>query len=493
MTKLHRCYYKNRVENRTVRTVEQTIATYKMFQPNDSVIAGVSGGPDSVALLYLLLSIASRFHLKLGIAHLNHCLRRHDSDNDAEFVAYLAQKLNLPFFTKKENVFRYKKKHKLSLEEAARQVRYKFYYSLLENEKFNKIALGHHIDDNAELILMNLFRGTGFSGLSGIPPVRDNKIVRPLMGLSRTEILDYLAARGLRYVLDASNRDTRHLRNKIRLHLIPALKTSCNPKIVETLNRNAAILRCENEWIENSIKHIFEKAVLLVHNNRIILSVSLISETDTAAKRRIIRKAIEKIKGNLRRITFFHIDSVIHLLGKGAGPGSLDLPDGIRIEQHSGKLIISVKENKKSRTDKSEKTEILSYEYKITKPGLKPVSIFIRKTGKELKFSAMNVKDLPDIRHAGNKTAFIDMDALRFPLMVRNFLQGDRFTPLGMTGSQKIKKFFINNKIPRIERLKYPVVLSGEKVIWIAGLRLDNCFKIKNSTVNVLKIELFLA
>ncbi|MBW2222149.1 MAG: tRNA lysidine(34) synthetase TilS, partial [Deltaproteobacteria bacterium] len=184
MPSSHKSYDNNPIENKILRIVEKTIKNYKMFDPQDSVLIGVSGGPDSVALLYVLLEIASGLSLTLGVAHLNHGIRGNDSDRDEKFVASLAKKLELPFYFKKKDVLSYKKHHKLSLEEASRSVRYEFFHQIAGENKYNKIALGHQGNDNAELVLMYLFRGSGPTGISGIPPVRDNfsqysKIVRP--------------------------------------------------------------------------------------------------------------------------------------------------------------------------------------------------------------------------------------------------------------------------------------------------------------------------
>ena len=211
--------------DKLIQTVGQTITAYDMLKSEDSVIIGVSGGPDSVGLLHILIALAPRFSLRLGIAHLNHCLRHVESDNDAKFVASLSRTLDLPCYIQKEDVRKYQVENKLSMEEAARQVRYTFLKNVAKRNGFNKIALGHHREDNAELVLMNLFRGSGPLGLSGIPPVRDNEIIRPLINSQRSEIIDFLKINRFEYTSDASNKDAKYLRNKIRHHLIPQLKT----------------------------------------------------------------------------------------------------------------------------------------------------------------------------------------------------------------------------------------------------------------------------
>ena len=479
--------------------VKQAITAYRMFQPGDSVLICVSGGPDSVALLHILLSLAPEFSFTLGVAHLNHCLRKKDSDDDAEFVASLAKQLDLPCYIKKKDVRKYQKQHKLSLEEAARRVRYAFYDQVAEKNGFNKIAIGHHSDDNAELVLMYLLRGSGPLGIAGIPPVRNCKngnrqIVRPMISVKRSEIIDFLRAKELRYVSDKSNNDMRYLRNRVRHQLIPLLKESYNPRIVETINRLSLIIRSEEKWIESNINSIFKKFATSIQNDKVIFSATGIDEIDPAAQRRVIRKAIAEVKGDLRRITFSHIDSAISLLKSGRPIASIDLPDRIRIERNKDLLCFS-KEKKRLRNLNTKVGDIepVSFKYSIVKPGSKPESVYIKEINLNLKFSKINIENLPDIHCAGQNIAFFDMVDITFPLVCRPFRPGDYFQPLGMAGAQKVKKFFINNKIARLERLRYPILLSKGKIIWVIGLRIDDSVKIKSSTRIVLKAELILA
>lgn len=489
----------NPIENKILRIVEETIKSYRMFKPKDSVLVGVSGGPDSVALLHVLLKIASGLSLTLGMAHLNHGIRGIDSDREAEFVASLAGKLKLPFYTRKKDVLNYKKNHKLSLEEAARRVRYDFLHQVAGENKYHKIALGHHANDNAELVLMYLFRGSGPSGISGIPPVRDvfsqyGEIVRPLIELTRHEIMDYLAVKKLEYVTDISNEDTKFLRNKVRSELIPLIKESYNPRIIETVNRLSSIIRTDEEWIEEMVTPLYEDIILYSKENQIALSIPKMVRIHMAAQRRIIRRAIESIKGNLRRITFFHITSVIKLLKRAPAFASLDLPGTITVTRKEDTLYISSDEKVRSRTDTDpENIEKPFFEYTVHKPGLKPESLYIKETGYRLSFCAIGAKNMADIQSAGQQVAFFDMHSLAFPLVVRNFRSGDRFTPLGMTGSQKLKKFFINNKISRTKRANCPVLVSADKIIWVVGHRQSELGKVTQSTGNVLKVELSLA
>ncbi|MBW2010692.1 MAG: tRNA lysidine(34) synthetase TilS, partial [Deltaproteobacteria bacterium] len=365
-----------------------------MFHPEESVLVGVSGGPDSIAMLHVLLDLSPCMSLRLGVAHVNHCLRHKDSDNDAQFVESLAKELGLPFYIKKEDVLKYQKDNGLSQEEAARRVRYAFYYDIAKKNDFGKIALGHHADDNAELVLMYLFRGSGPLGLSGIPPVRDNKIVRPLIKSTRSQILDFLEVKGLDYVTDISNTDVKYLRNRIRHHLIPALKEDYNPAITQTLNRLSSIIRSEEEWIEEVIEPVFKKTVLAIENKKLTLCISRLKGIHVA-QRRIIRKAIKKIKGDLRRITFSHIDSAICLMENGPDWGSLDFPDRVRIKRTGDHLLFS-KEKHPLRSLGIKKKETLFPEYKIFSNGFKAEKVFIKETGVYLSFTETGASTLFD-------------------------------------------------------------------------------------------------
>jgi len=478
------------LNKKLLRIVEETVMAHGMLKEKDSVVVGVSGGPDSVALLHVLRALTERFSLKLGIAHLNHGLRQNDSDKEAVFVETLSERLGLPCHIHKEDVHEYQIKNRLSLEEAARHVRYTFLNSVAEANRYHKIALGHHSDDNAELVLMNLFRGSGPLGLSGIPPVRDGKIIRPLINLRRAEIIDFLNQNRLTYVSDASNRDTRYLRNSVRHKLIPLLKSAYNPNISDTLNRLSSIMLSEEAWIEDVIHPLFEKSVLDVKNDRISLSVSMLDRWHTAAQRRILRKAILRIKGDLRRISFVNIDAVIDLLKKGPANGRLDLPDRIRIRRNRDVLLIS-REKRPLRNlgVESGHSDPLVFEYKIPKPE----SVFIEEIGAHMEFTEMSTETLPDGCCAGQYTGFFDKDTLGFPMVVRNYRQGDAFRPMGMDGTQKLKKFFIDKKVPRNERIKCPILLSRNKIIWVVGHRADESVKMTPSTRNVLKVEFFLA
>ncbi|RPH48921.1 MAG: tRNA lysidine(34) synthetase TilS [Desulfobacteraceae bacterium] len=481
--------------NRLIKKVEKTLSEYYMLKENDSVLVGVSGGADSVALIHILKEISLLFSLKLGVAHLNHSLRGNESDNDALFVASVSDKLHLPCFVEKKDVIKYKTENGLSIEEAGRLVRYAFFEDIAEKKGYNRIALGHTCDDNAELVLMYLLRGSGPLGLSGIPPVRPGtksniSIIRPLIKTGRKELIDYISEKNLSYITDQSNLDEKYLRNRVRNRLIPELKDGYNPKIVETLNRLSSIVRSEEEWMENELKFILDKNTLVKEDNRIVLSVSGMNALHPAAKKRAIRSAVAGVKGDLRRISYSHTELVSVQLEGNSYKWNLDLPDRIRVSRTGSSLVVSKEKNSlRSIVSKSGISDRLNFEYVINEP----CRVNAEKEGFKVLFSEIMNISLEDISKSASGVAFFDMDTISFPLVLRNCLPGDRFTPLGMTGSKKVSKYLINKKVPGESRLKLPVLLSSGRIIWLAGHVIDDSVKVTLNTRKILKAELFLA
>lgn len=473
-------------KNPIIKFVAATISEYGMFQPGDAVLMGVSGGPDSVALFHILHYLSDELKIRLALGHLNHCLRGKASDNDARFARSLANAYDIPVYLEKKDVRQYKKQHKLSLEEAARDLRYSFLLDVARNNGYSKIALGHHADDNAEQILLHLFRGSGPLGMSGIPPVREGIIVRPLIKLKRDEILRFLKKNRIDYVLDKSNEDRKHLRNRIRHDLIPSIKASIQPQIASALTRLAHITKSEEEWLEQLIEPIFEESMRRRLSDRLVFSVDRLKAMHPALQRRVLRKAISEIKGDLRRITFTHIESARQHLRNGASHGSTDLPDRIRVLKSGKKLIVSTEMNPLRETAANPPLPRFDYDVR------KLETVMIKEIRAKITFSRISDPLSINPRNSGHRIAFFDMDTLRFPLILRNFRPGDRFSPLGMSGTQKVKDFFINNKIPRENRGKHPMLLSEDRIIWVVGLRIDDSVKVTSSTQAVLKAEMVL-
>ena len=469
-----------------IKTVAQTIREHQLILPHTAVLAGISGGPDSICLLHVLMQLSRQWLLRIGIAHLNHGLRPGEADREAEFVRNLAKHYHIEFFYKKLDIRKTAKLTKRSVEEAGRIERYAFFYEIAERHGFNKIAVGHHRDDNAELILMNLLRGSGPSGLSGIAPSRD-KIIRPLIQASRSEILRYLADNNLKYQTDPSNADPAFLRNKIRHELLPLLKSEYNPNIEATLNRLADVLRTEESWLDERIQKNLKQATVSWRKNELDLSVVNLQKLHTAQIRRVLRAGIKQIKGSLRRISLSHVDAVIAILLNQKSNTWIDLPDQIRVEKRGDRLLIR-RESENLRS-LSPVCDLPAYHYTIHLDEI-PIRLWMPEIQKTLSISGRLENKLPDWSQKGLSVAFFDFDRLQFPLIVRNPKPGDRFVPMGMTGKQKIKDYFINNHVPRSDRAFYPVVVSGRQIIWLAGHRIAESVKVTSASTKLLRAEL---
>ena len=456
------------------RTVEKTIREFAMVRKGDAILAGVSGGSDSVALLNILTELAPDFSLKIGVAHLNHQLRGENSDNDAAFVSRLAEKFGMACHMGSENVEKHRRTGKMCLEEAARTVRYAFLREIAKKHGFEKIAVGHNADDNAELVLINLIRGSGPLGISGIPPTRDG-IIRPLIRVPKSEIIRYLESKNADFVTDESNTDETILRNRIRQSLIPVLR-SYNPKISESLNRLSIIMRYQEDWIDGVANELFEKCLLTEDEEGVSLSVCRIAELPEGARRRVVMKGIERVRGDLRKITGRHIKAVTGL----SENGHLDLPDSLSVTRNGNRLCFLKTKNRPRRNPKSD------FEHKIVGPGV----FFIKEIGLSLKFSIEPIDEFPILKNGDHHVEYFDPDSLRFPLTIRNFRPGDRFRPLGMKGTQKLKHFFINNKIPRSDRSLRPVLTCGNTVVCVVGYRISDDHKLTPLSANALKMEL---
>ncbi len=495
-----------------VLSVEKTLLEFNMLQSQDKVLVAVSGGPDSVALLQVLLALQNTFDVRIGVGHLDHGLRASAAARDAAFVSSLGKKMGLPTHVAAADIQGLHQKQKGSLEALGRKARYHFFSRMARKFGYNKIALGHHAGDNAELILMNLFRGSGPLGLSGIPPIRENRYIRPLIEQPRKHIMKYLQDIQAAFVQDATNNDLRFLRNRIRHELIPGLKHRYNPNLEETLNRTAAIFRDEEDWLNQYSDRIFNT---LANGNAtgLRMPVSKFLKNHAAIQRRTIRTAIGQIKGNLKSITLQHIDAVLDLCRDGTAGQQLHLPGRVLVRKQShDQLLISKQPSPAAPLagyHPAGTTPI--YTVPVPHPGSGTQTVRVKELGISLVLNAMPIEPqqealtpwvlpwggglqaMDNMTSAGQQTAFFDMDKLTFPMLLRNALPGDRFMPMGMQGTQKVKNFFINNKIPREIRRKTPVLVSKNAIVWIVGHRIDERAKIVQQTRNVLKIELFLA
>ena len=470
------------------KKIHTTITKYNMLSENDLVLVCVSGGADSVALLYLLYLLKDEFRLRLHIAHLNHMIRAREADRDAEFVRSLAQRLKLPIISRRVNVPSFVKKNRLSTEEGARILRYRFFSEAAAKIKADKVAIAHTADDQAETVLMRIIRGTGLEGLGGIKPAIEQngmKIIRPLIEVWKKEIENYLKQKNLRFRLDLSNKDKSYFRNKIRLALIPYLARNYNFRIKEILLRLGDVAREDYAFLEKKAEKVFDKLVETKKDKfEIEFSIKRLKRCSVAIQRIVMRLAIEKIKGDLRRISFQNLQDLNGLIRSPDRNLFLHLADKIKVRKEYDKLIFY-----NSRRQK----RIKRFKYKLKISGLTTISesglkILTRdypaKTADEADKISGPIKTAKGV-------AYFDYNKIKFPLFVRNRLPGDRIRPLGMKGKKKLKDIFIDQKIPLLQRDFTPLIVSAEeKIIWIVGVKSSEECKLTPATKRILKITL---
>jgi tRNA(Ile)-lysidine synthase len=475
-----------------VRSVEKTVTTDRMLQPGDRVLVGLSGGPDSTALLLCLHQLAEKLSISLGAAHLNHGLRGDQADNEARHAADMADALGIRFIGETHSVEAFRQASRMSLEEAAREVRYRFLERAAMADGFNRIALGHHRDDDAELMLMRFLRGSGPLGLTGIPPQRPVAgeavtIMRPFIRTPRAAILAFLQRSGVAAAEDESNADIHFLRNRIRHQLLPLLKEQYNPALAEGLSRMAHVMRDEEDWLNGVVVERRQALTLADHGSLLVLDRKGLAACHPALQRRVLRAAVRRCKGDLRRVGFAPLEAARKLATQGPAWGACDLPGAIVVRGQGDRLDVQRVSRKQGAGRPTRAVPVFpGFEYRIPSPGHFP----IREAGVTMVFSRLEKPPAGGVYRAGQQTAFFDMDQLRFPLTIRNFRPGDRLAPLGLSGTQKVKKIFIDRKIAREDRSRYPLLLCGDQILWVVGLRQSERAKIGPTTTHWLKVEM---
>lgn len=328
------------IPNPLKRTIRQTVSRFRMLQQNDTVLIAVSGGPDSVALARILLDMQEEYHLTLGLAHLNHLLREEESKRDEHFVKQFARSVDLPLFSDRQDTKAHAKKNRLSIETAGRDLRYAFFKKIALTHGYTKVATGHTGDDNAELVLMNLLRGSGARGLSGIPPVREGCYIRPMIELTKAQVYDLLKEMNQSFIIDSSNADPAYLRNRVRNRLIPLLQSEYNPEIADALNRMSNVLRQEDDFLDIRTQSDFDQCLLNRKKGSLVLSKKRLSRLHPAVLRRVLRRAIQDIQTNLNRISLVHLENIIDFCFQRNSGTSLDLPNRIRIYKTANHIEI---------------------------------------------------------------------------------------------------------------------------------------------------------
>lgn len=431
-----------------INTFKETIEKYNLIEDKDRILLGISGGADSTSLLYNLLELRKKVDFQLGLCHLNHDVRGNDAHRDEEFVVSLAEKFDLPVYTKTANMDEYAKKHGMSKEEAGRKLRRDFFEEIMEKYSYNKLALAHNYNDQVETILMRILRGTGLTGLVGIK-FRSSYIIRPLLGTRRDEIETYLQENEISYVEDYTNYENIYHRNKIRNVLLPELKKNYSANIDEHLVRLSELASVDNEFLDLESLKAYEKAQDYRSDKEVHLNIPKLMRLHRAVLSRVFRKVFDDLKGSINDISYENIKEIIELMSLDSGKYINNI-DGIKIRKSYDKLIFSLIENK----DKNNLFREIKLGINIIDENL-----------------SLNVNYTNTLEDENENIIFISKNMIKGNLYLRNRQNGDRIRARGLKGSKKLKDIFIDKKIDREKRDKYLILSDEEKVFWIVGLR----------------------
>ena len=447
--------------------VRQTIQKYRLLVPGDKVIVGVSGGPDSLALLHSLMVLQGEFDYTLQVAHLNHGLRP-EAAADAEYVRDLANRWGLPVTVAKRDVLAFRQEHHLSLEAAAREVRYRFLREVAAAAGATKIAVGHQAEDQAETVLLNLLRGSGLTGLKAMLP-RRGQLIRPLLLISRGEIEEYCRDNGLRPRRDCTNDDVAYRRNKIRHQLLPLLAREYNPAIVATLGRTALILQEDERVLADLAEGALNDLIKSRAGHGLILDRQGWLDLAPALQRRVLKLAAAALG---HQVSFHQVEQAREVVQRG---GVLTWPGRLRLLVEGPELHLQLPRGKPGR---------LTFAYPLEVPGITPLP--------ELG-QAIRAEFAPPPRTFApgrEDEAWLDREQLKVPLLVRNWRQGDYFRPLGLKGKKKLQDYFIDRHLPAARRPLIPLVTSGGRIAWVAGMGLADDFKVTPATRETLHLKL---
>lgn len=441
------------------QAVNSFIKKHSLLTEGATIVVGVSGGPDSLALLHFLKKLEQRMKLKIIAAHVDHMFRGDESAEDFSFVENYCKKEGIPFEGTKINVRRYQEEHKLSSQVAARECRYRFFETVLQKYKSQLLALAHHGDDQVETMIMRQVRGAQGFGLAGIAakrPFSNGFIIRPFLCLSKDDIQQYCQKEGLVPRIDKSNFSSKYLRNRIRNEILPILKKE-NPSVHLRFQQQSELMLDDELFLEQLATQELDDAIVTKETKKVILSISKLIVIAIPLQRRAFQLILNYLyEQNIPKITTIHIEQFLHFIKSPHPSGSLDFPGGLKILKSYDHCVLSFDSTKEAN----------GYECKLTIPGIV--------TFKKGKIIGEVTDSFPDFEL--NKNVIIcDFEKLPLPLIVRNRKQGDNMSLQGMKGSKKLKSLFIDEKIQRQERDDWPIVVnSHNEIVWVPGLRRSN-------------------
>lgn len=460
-----------------------------LLQRGDRVLAGVSGGADSVCLLFVLLSLRERWKGQLHIeaVHVHHMIRGEEADRDMDYVMKLCREYDVRCHVVKKPVLTIAETCGLSTEEAGRKVRYEAFEEVSRRRQLGKIAVAHHQDDNAETILMNLFRGSGLKGVSGIPAMR-GPIVRPLLGLSRREIETYLQERAVGYCVDSTNDSCDYTRNKIRNELLPYIENNINTKATEHLVRFAGLAGEIDDYFQKKATILLEKYAVR-SENRVILSLSCLEEEPVEVTY-LIRRCLEESRLGLKDVSAEHMEQILCVMSGRTG-GKCCLPGGMIVEKSYEQCLFyreNIQESERTDGGHSEKNQepdlfcLNVDELEENQPLTVEISgytvIFTKKTLEKSETFPKN-----------KYTKWFDCDRIKGTLQIRPRRQGDFLVVNDQGGRKKLKDYFINEKVPREDRDRKVLLTEGQEVLWIFGMRISQRYKVDEKTGTILEVQ----
>jgi tRNA(Ile)-lysidine synthase len=465
--------------------VRQTISAQRMLQPGDRVIVALSGGIDSMTLLEALSELSDSLAISLAIAHLDHQMRP-DSGQDAEFVRRVAQQRGLPVLIESINVPSYIAKQHCSPEAGARLMRYRFLERAAKQLKANVIALGHTRDDQIETFLMRLIRGSGTAGLSGIPAVRP-PFIRPLIDCTRQEILAFAQKRRLAYREDPTNSQLDFLRNRVRHELLPLL-TQYNPNIRSILWRTQQRQSQIDRYLESLAQNLLEKAIVQAQARNLLLDKRPFKGKPEILKLYALRVALRHVRGDLQGIDAIHLEALLAEFERRRSGAEIHLPSSWRgVNQGKNFLLSRAAGAAPQETpDAGEYPLGVPGETVLPEIGWRFQLRLTRSHGRAKRGRSLARPSQKDLGH--HLEIDLDYAKIEEPLAVRRRCRGDRFHPLGMEGRKKLQDFFVDEKVPRAERDRIPLVVDRQGIVWVVGWRLSDAHKIAPETKQVLHI-----
>lgn len=449
--------------------MEKTIKEHNLITKKDKIIVAVSGGPDSIAMLYGLILLKEKYQIEIFGVHLNHMIRGVLADKDERYVLEICKKWDIPIYTFREDIPKMSKEMKMTEEEIGRKVRYEIFEKVCKEVGCDKIAVAQNKNDQVETFLMRMLRGAGMDGLSSIQYIRDKKIIRPLLGCSRESIEDFCESNRLEARIDHTNLETEYLRNKIRINLIPHLIETYNPNLLDTIYRNVEIIQKDADYMEIESQRAFEK---IEKGNR---RIDEIKELHPAIRLRVLRKLVEKNIGSLKDVSSGQIEELERLIMKSE-----------RGKKTIIKKFTFIIENACLDVFKEEKSKNEEFNFKLHL-GENVVSFADNYSYKV----TLEIIEGNKIEKSDNYVTFVDYDSLQGGILVRNRMSGDKFKPIGLQGrSKKLKEFFIDKKISKEQRNQVMIFQDSQEIIWVGGYRLSETYKVKKETSKMLKITL---